>query len=168
PISRSLSQLLSRRRVGIPASSPKRRQPMLATVHTVLLRHRPVVRAQESILVELPIEEVFAYLTNLERVPEWQTNVLFLQLQSGGALRKGAQLVELRKFLGRKVESIVEVTEYDPPHVYTIKVQSGPIPFEISNVLSESGAGTRIDASVEGEPGRFFSLVEWRVVKAVE
>jgi len=126
-----------------------------------------VVRAEESIVVERPIEEVFAYLTDLERVPEWQTNVLFLQLQSG-SLRPGAQLVELRKFLGRKIESVVEVTEYDPPHRYTIKTQSGPIPFEISNVLSESGSGTRIDAAVEGEPGRFFGLIEWRVVKAVE
>jgi uncharacterized protein YndB with AHSA1/START domain len=127
-----------------------------------------VVRAEESIFVERPVEEVFAYLTDLERVPEWQTNVLFLQLQSSGSLRPGAQLVELRKFLGRKVESVVEVTEFEPPHRYTIKVQSGPIPFEISNVLSESGGGTRLDASVEGEPGRFFGLVEWRVVKAVE
>jgi len=127
-----------------------------------------VVRAEESIFVERPIEEVFAYLTDLERVPEWQTNVLFLQAQSPGGLRTGAQLVELRKFLGRKVESVVEVTEYEPPHRYTIKVQSGPIPFEISNVLSESDGGTRIDAVVEGEPGRFFGLVEWRVVKAVE
>jgi len=127
-----------------------------------------VVRAEESIFVERPIEEVFAYLTDLERVPEWQTNVLFLQLQSPGRLRAGARLVELRKFLGRQVESIVEVTAYEPPHRYTIKVQSGPIPFEISNVLSESGGGTRIDALVEGEPGRFFALVEWRVVKAVE
>ncbi len=126
-----------------------------------------MVRAKESIFVERPIEEVFAYLTDLDRVPEWQTNVLFLQLQSG-SLRTGAKLVELRKLLGRKVESVVEVTEYEPPHRYTIKVQSGPIPFEISNVLSESDAGTRIDAVVEGEPGRFFGLVEWRVVKAVE
>jgi uncharacterized protein YndB with AHSA1/START domain len=126
-----------------------------------------VVRAEESIVVERPVEEVFAYLTDLERVPEWQTNVLFLQLQSG-TLRQGAKLVELRKFLGRKVESVVEVTEYEPPHRYTIEVQSGPIPFVISNVLSEVGGGTRIDAVVEGEPGRFFGLVEWRVVKAVE
>jgi uncharacterized protein YndB with AHSA1/START domain len=127
-----------------------------------------VVRAEESIFVERPIGEVFAYLTDLENVPEWQTNVLFLQLESPGRLRVGARLIELRKFLGRKVESVVEVTAYDPPHRYTTSVQSGPIPFEISNVLSESGGGTRIDAAVEGEPGRFFGLVEWRVVKAVE
>jgi len=118
--------------------------------------------------VERPVEEVFAYLTDLERVPDWQTNVLFLQLQSSGGLRKGARLVELRKFLGRKVESVVEVTEYEPPERYTISVRSGPVPFSISNTLSESGGGTRIDAVVEGEPGRFFGLIEWRVVKAVE
>jgi carbon monoxide dehydrogenase subunit G len=127
-----------------------------------------VVRAEESIFVERPIEEVFAYLVDLERVPEWQTNVLFLQLESPGSLRLGARLIELRKFLGRKVESVVEVTVFDPPHRYTTTVKSGPIPFEISNVLTESGGGTRIDAAVEGEPGRFFGLVEWRVVKAVD
>jgi hypothetical protein len=101
-------------------------------------------------------------------VPEWQTSVLFLQLQSPGGLRTGAKLVELRKFLGRKVESVLEVTGYDPPRRYEVAAQSGPIPFRISNELSESGTGTRIDAVVEGEPGRFFGLVEWRVVKAVE
>jgi uncharacterized protein YndB with AHSA1/START domain len=127
-----------------------------------------VARAEESIFVDRPVGEVFTYLTDLERVPEWQTSVLFLQLQTPGGLRTGAKLVELRKFLGRKVESVVEVTEYDPPHRYSIVVQSGPIPFEISNVLVESGTGTRIDAAVEGEPGRFFGLIEWRVVKAVE
>ena len=127
-----------------------------------------MVRAEESIFVERPIEEVFAYLTAVESVPEWQTNVLFLQLESPGGLRAGARLIELRKFLGRKVESVVEVVEYEPPVRYTTRVRSGPIPFEISNVLSNSGGGTRIDAVVEGEPGRFFGLVEWRVVKAVE
>jgi hypothetical protein len=127
-----------------------------------------VARAEESIFVERPVEEVFAYLTDLERVPEWQTSVLFLQLQSPGGLRAGAKLVELRKFLGRKVESILEVTGYDPPRRYAVAAQSGPIPFRISNVLTESGAGTRIDAVIEGEPGRFFGLAEWRVVKAVE
>jgi uncharacterized protein YndB with AHSA1/START domain len=129
---------------------------------------RPVVRAEETVFVERAIEEVFAYLTDLERVSEWQTNVLFLQLQGPGRLRPGARLVELRKFLGRKVESIVEVTEYEPPHRYTTQVQSGPIPFEISNFLTETEGGTRIDAAVDGDPGRFFGLVEWRVVKAVE
>jgi carbon monoxide dehydrogenase subunit G len=126
-----------------------------------------VVRAEQSIVVERPIEEVFAYLTDLDRVPDWQSNVLFLQLQSG-SMRTGAKLVELRKFLGRKVESVVEVSAYEPPYRYTITVQSGPIPFAISNVLSDTAEGTRIDAVVEGEPGRFFGLVEWRVVKAVE
>ena len=127
-----------------------------------------MVRAEESIFVERPIEEVFGYLTDLDSVPEWQTNVLFLQLDSPGGLRVGARLIELRKFRGRKVESVVEVTEYEPPFRYTTRVQSGPIPFEISNVFSETGGGTRIDAVVEGEPGGFFGLVEWRVVKAVE
>jgi hypothetical protein len=127
-----------------------------------------LARAEQSILVERPIQEVFAYLTDLEHVPDWQTNVLFLQLDSAGGLRPGARLIELRKFLGRKVESVVEVTAYEPPFRYTIRVQAGPIPFEIANVLSESDGGTRIDAVVEGEPGRFFGLIEWRVVKAVE
>lgn len=101
-------------------------------------------------------------------MPEWQTNVLFLQLESAAGLRVGARLVELRKFLGRKVESIVEVTEFTPPTRYSTRVQSGPVPFRISNLLTTVEGGTRIDAVVEGEPGRFFGLVEWRVVKAVQ
>jgi uncharacterized protein YndB with AHSA1/START domain len=127
-----------------------------------------MVRAEESVVVGRPIEEVFAYLTDPSKVPEWQSSALEARLETEGPMRAGSRAVETRKFLGRKLESKMDVLEYEPPKLFTIKVASGPVPFQVTNTLSETGAGTRVDAVIEGEPGGFFRLAEPLVVRAVQ
>jgi uncharacterized protein YndB with AHSA1/START domain len=127
-----------------------------------------MLRAEESVVVGRPIEEVFAYLTDPSKVPEWQSSALEARLETEGPMRAGSRAVETRKFLGRKLESKMDVLEYEPPKLFTIKVASGPVPFQVTNTLSETGAGTRVDAVIEGEPGGFFRLAEPLVVRAVQ
>jgi uncharacterized protein YndB with AHSA1/START domain len=127
-----------------------------------------MVRAEESVVVGRPIEEVFAYLTDPSKVPEWQSSALEARLETEGPMRAGSRAVETRKFLGRKLESKMDVLEYESPKLFTIKVASGPVPFQVTNTLSETGAGTRVDAVIEGEPGGFFRLAEPLVVRAVQ
>jgi uncharacterized protein YndB with AHSA1/START domain len=126
-----------------------------------------MVRAEESILIARPIEDVFGQLTDPEIAPTWLVNVVFLSLDTPGPLRVGARLAEVRKLLGREVESTVEVVEYDPPHRYATRVVAGPVPHEIANTLSEENGWTRIVRVVEGEPGAFFGLPPERVQEAV-
>jgi uncharacterized protein YndB with AHSA1/START domain len=127
-----------------------------------------MVRVEDSIVVERPIEDVFAYMTDPETLPEWQGSALEARVEGGGPMRAGACVLETRKFLGRRMESTMEVTEYEPPARFVIRVDSGPVPFTATNVLSEADGGTRIDAVIEGEPGGFFRLAEPLVVRAVE
>jgi uncharacterized protein YndB with AHSA1/START domain len=125
-------------------------------------------RAEESILIERPIEDVFRELTDPEIAPTWLVNVVFMSLDTPGPLRVGARLAaEVRKLLGREIQSTVEVVEYDPPHRYVTRVVAGPVPHEITNTLTEIEGGTRIVRVVEGEPGAFFGLPPERVQEAV-
>lgn len=127
-----------------------------------------MVRAEDSIVVARPIEEVFAYLTDPETLPEWQASCLEARLEGGGPMRAGSRIVETRKFLGRRIESTMEVAEHEPPRQFVLKVGSGPVPFTATNSLREADGGTRIDAVIEGEPGGFFRVAEPLVVRAVE
>jgi carbon monoxide dehydrogenase subunit G len=77
-------------------------------------------------------------------------------------------VVETRKFLGRRMESTMEVTEHEPPHRFTVRVGSGPVPFTARNTLSEADGSTRVTTLVEGEPGGFFRLAEPLVARALE
>ena len=125
-------------------------------------------RRQESIVVERPIEEVFAYLTDPETLPEWQTTVLAVRLETDGPMGPGSRIEETRKFLGRRLDVTMEVLEYDAPQRFALRSRSGPVPLEVTNSLREEGEGTRIDTVIEGEPGGFFRLAETLVARAVE
>ena len=119
-----------------------------------------MLKVEESVMVDRPIEDVFAYLTDPVKIPDWQSSALEARIEGGGPMRAGATVLEQRKFLGRRIESTMEVLEYEPPHRFRIKVSSGPVPFEVTNTLGAADGGTRIDAVLEGEPGGFFRLAE--------
>ena len=126
-----------------------------------------MIRVSESIVVERPIDDVFAYLTNPETVGEWQGSALEARLEDG-PMRAGSRVVETRKFLGRRIESTMEVLEYEPPTRFVIATRSGPVPFTVTNVLSAENGATRVEATLEGEPGAFFRLAEPLVGRAAE
>jgi uncharacterized protein YndB with AHSA1/START domain len=127
-----------------------------------------MLRAEESVVVQRPIDEVFAYFTDPATLPEWQASALEAQLEGEGPMRAGSRAVETRKFLGRRMESTMEVLEYEPPRRFTIKASAGPVPFQVTSDLSEEDGDTLVRSVVEGEPGGFFRLAEPLVVRAVE
>ena len=119
-----------------------------------------MIRFEFTVVVNRPVEEVFAYLTNPENLPEWQTMVLEARQDSPGAMTKGTKLTDVRKFLGRRFETTVEVTAFEPSKRADFKAVSGPIPFEISHTLEPVDGATSIKVVAQGEPGRFFKLAE--------
>jgi carbon monoxide dehydrogenase subunit G len=127
-----------------------------------------VARVEQSVVVERPAEEVFAYLTDPARIGEWQSSVVSARLDGEGPMRVGARVIETRRLLGKRIDARMEVVEHDPPRRFTIEAVSGPVPFRVRSVLAEVDGGTRLEAVVEGEPGTFFRLAEPLVVRAVE
>jgi carbon monoxide dehydrogenase subunit G len=126
-----------------------------------------MARADDSVVVERPPEEVFAYLSDPATFPEWQASVLESKQESPGAITSGTRIREVSKFLGRRMETILEVTAYEPGRQFSLKVVSGPIPFDVRQNLQPVEGGTKIDVVIEGEPGGFFKLAEPLVVRAV-
>jgi uncharacterized protein YndB with AHSA1/START domain len=125
-----------------------------------------MVKAEHTILVERPVGEVFAYVTDISNLPEWQSGVV--DAEAGGPLAPGATFREVRKFLGKRMESTIEVTEYEPDRLFTIAVRSGPVPFEVRHTFEQANGGTRLTVSGSGEPGGFFKLAEPIVGRAAE
>jgi hypothetical protein len=117
-----------------------------------------MVRVEHTLLVERPPGDVFAYLTEPANLPEWQVGVL--ETRCDGPLRLGATLTELRKFLGMRIESTLEVTEHAPSERFSLRVVSGPVPIEVRHHLTPANGGTRIDVVLEGEPEGFFEVAE--------
>ena len=74
--------------------------------------------------VSRPPGEVFAYLTDPERLPEWQENAR--EVHVDGPMREGALLREVRRAPGGKqVESLVRVAAYEPDRVFDLRIVEG-------------------------------------------
>lgn len=59
--------------------------------------------------------ELFAYLSDLDRVGEWQAGVTSAQRTSDGPLGVGATALVTRELMGQRVETPLTITEYAPP-----------------------------------------------------
>ena len=125
-----------------------------------------MVRVEHSAVINRPVEEVFAYTTDPANVAEWQASAL--EASVDGPLQTGATGREVRKFLGRRMESTVRIEAYEPSRRFALQVTSGPVPFHIEQTTEPEGEGTRISVVIEGEPGGFFKLAEPLVERAVK
>jgi ligand-binding SRPBCC domain-containing protein len=126
-----------------------------------------VASIDETVTVQASPAEVFAFVTDPEKGPVWQSSLLEARFDPDGPLQQGTRITETRKLLGRRLESTVEVTELEPDRRFSGKVLSGPFPWEFTYTFEASGDGTRVDFHIEGEPGGFFRLAEPIVVRTV-
>jgi uncharacterized protein YndB with AHSA1/START domain len=128
-----------------------------------------MARAEHTVVVERPPEEVFAFLTDLEKLPEWQSGAVEVRAPREG-VGVGTTYVEVLKFLGKRMEATIEVTEFEPGRRFSLKTLSGPIPFAVRHTLepANGGGATRLRVELEGEPGGFFKLAEPLVMRKAQ
>ena len=130
-------------------------------------------KVEHTVVINRPVAEVFAFATNPENDYKWQPDIEESKLISDGPLQVGSEMIETRKFLGRKLESTLRVTAFNPNNVYTFEVVKGPVPFEAQLTFESAPEnGTKIIFEASGELGGFFkvanSLVTRQMQKEIE
>ena len=105
-----------------------------------------------------PPEDVFPYLEDPEKVVRWQSSVVELSQETEGPRGVGTRIRDVRKLLGRRIESTVEFTEYDPPRTLGLKMKAGPIPFRVLQTVEPVSVGCRVTVHAEGEADGVFKL----------
>jgi len=110
-----------------------------------------VLRAELTIEIARSVEDVFAYLTDVEKLPEWQGSVV--SAHADGQLRKGSRIVEQRSLLGHEAETELEVTAYEPARRFALRSLGGPVNLSIDHELEQAGDSTRLHVTATGKPG---------------
>jgi uncharacterized protein YndB with AHSA1/START domain len=127
-----------------------------------------MVHFEFSETINRPPEEVFTYLTDPGKLTLWQGGVSEAYQETDGPMDVGTRVTEVRGLLGRRMESTLEITTFEPTRRVDFKVIKGPVPYSVRHTLEPSDGGTRISGVVEGEPGGFFKLAEPLVARAAE
>jgi len=116
--------------------------------------------------IDRPPEDVFAFLTDISRLPDWQGSAASAEAE--GPLAVGARIRETRRFLGREYKVVHEVTAYDPPQRFDVRSVEGPIPLSVRHTLEPSGGGTRLEAVGEANPKGLLRFAAGGVAKTAE
>ncbi len=119
-----------------------------------------MVNVEVSAVINRPIEEIFEYMSNPENDSQWQSGVLESEQTSKGPMGVGATSREVRKFMGRQIESTLEITEWKPNQIIKQKSTSGPMALDISVAFESVEGGTKVTLGGEGDTGGIFKLAD--------
>jgi hypothetical protein len=85
-----------------------------------LLRRTNIIRLEESVEINRPVEAVFSYTSNPEDFPEWAATVIEVRQEGAPGEddpldREGERFTLMQQALGRRFEAAFEVIDYESP-----------------------------------------------------
>ncbi len=125
------------------------------------------VRVEESIEIERPVAEVFAYVSDPTHLPEWTPIVTDVRTEASPPSAAGTRFTVTQKFLGTRWETPCEVVSSDGGR-FSYRSVGGPVPYTFTYTCETVPGGTRLTMVGEGEPGNLFRLAGPLFVKAAQ
>jgi uncharacterized membrane protein len=127
-----------------------------------------MIRFENTISIERPVAEVFAFLSDFENIPKWNYYVLEVKKISKGAAGVGTKYHQVRK----TDEQVFQITEFKPNLIVAVKtLPESSLHFERRFTLQAEGSKTRIFDKWEeldtGRPALIEKLAARKVKSAV-
>lgn len=113
-----------------------------------------------STLILRPVWEVFDFITTPENNPQWQYGSLESVKLSAGEMQVGTVFGSFGHFMGRRIQSDFEVTEFESNRSYGFDTISGPIQLQTSYSFEAVKGGTNVIITSLINPGGFFKMVD--------
>jgi carbon monoxide dehydrogenase subunit G len=109
---------------------------------------------EESISIDRSPEEVWAFLTQTDNIPVFESQITRIEQVTPGEVGLGTQWKGATKVLGRSFDWVSELVEFEPPNRSRTR-GGGKLSFEISYSLSPSpdNVGTLFAYRIEAESG---------------
>jgi carbon monoxide dehydrogenase subunit G len=116
-----------------------------------------MIKVEVSVLINRPLAEVFAILSNLENNMRWRTGMIAAEKTSTGPIGVGTTYRMINSFFGRRIEGKAVVTEYELNRKYATVNKSG-LPIETKRTFEPINGNTRVTFTVRAELGGFFDF----------
>jgi hypothetical protein len=98
---------------------------------------------QQSILIDAPLERVFAYISNYTHDPQWRSGVVCMKQEPLPPARLGTRIYEQFRLLGWRFETRAEVTSFKANYVSGFTALSSLFPLWGQRMVKADGAATR-------------------------
>ena len=97
----------------------------------------------ESIEIFRRPEDVFSYVTDPSRLPEWQESVVSVRRQDDAPLTVGSRVVVTRRVGRREWPMTAQVSELNPPRSWRVRGVDGPVRGNVKGTVEPLGDGER-------------------------
>jgi hypothetical protein len=111
-------------------------------------------------MIYRPVKQVFDFVSIPENDFQWQYGTLAAASLPDGVSKIGSFFRSIGHLLGRRNQSIFEVTEYQPNRRYSFKSLSGPLHSQTSYTFESVGGSTKISISTQAHAVNSFQMNE--------
>jgi uncharacterized membrane protein len=119
-----------------------------------------MIKVDVSIVINRPVETVFAFMTDHRNDVRWQDGLLEVRQTPNGPADVGTLVTEVRKFMGRRIETTGEITELIPNVKSVRRTVNGPMEVNGYLAFESVSGGTRVTHHMEMQTKGFFTLAD--------
>ena len=108
-----------------------------------------------------PATEVFGYVTDPAKLASWQTNTISAVAEDDQPFGLGTRVREVHRAPGgKRLASLVEVSEYEPDRVFALRMLEGALPIHARITFVPTDIGTRFQLEAHGQPSGLMRLAQ--------
>lgn len=112
-----------------------------------------MVRRAKSIVIHRPVDDVFEYMNDVSREPEWQPQLIEAEQSPAGATAVGSRRRYVSEFMGKQLVNTYVVKVYEPNTRLVVETTKDSVLDATSEILWEAvPEGTRVTMVLEGRP----------------
>lgn len=123
-----------------------------------------MIEIEDSVMIRRPPGEVFPLAADPRNMPLWNPAVLASELR--GTLGPGATVVQEIDVVGRRFETVFELSLYEPANRVTYTSTAGPVAVEGTMRFRPEAGGTRVWWAVRGDARGLLRIAERALVLA--
>ena len=108
--------------------------------------------------IRRPAAEIAAYMFDPTHDPEWIGGISEVEPLDTGPIRTGSRVRRRASFLGRRIDYVMEVVEFEPDRRLALHAIEAPMPMDVTYEVEPITDGARARVRVQGDAGGLYRL----------
>jgi hypothetical protein len=113
-------------------------------------------------------DRVAAYAMDPRNDADWIGALTEVNVLGDGPVGAGTRVERVARFLGRRIEYVNEIEEYEPPRHLLMRSVKAPFPMTVLYEFELAGEGTRMRITTGGDASGFYKLAGPLLSRQVE
>jgi carbon monoxide dehydrogenase subunit G len=123
-------------------------------------------RVERQVEIAAPPEQVFAFVSELDNLPRWQSGIQSTEKTSDGPMQPGSSARVVRQLFGQRITADLVVTAYQPPRQLELRSEVSGVRALGSLLVEPSGGGSSVTFAMEISASGFAALMEGTLASA--